>query len=292
MIAIAGPNLPHDLLRASGRYAGPLPYDPDRDAPTAARWLESKFAPWAPPAVEAWAKGEYDGLEHVLFSRADDTSQRVYYYLCELQRQGLLGGPRPMILDVAKIDRPSSLERTIAKVRELMTALAVTPDALERSIVETNRLRSLPPPVPSSAVCLLSGTAPPDERMHAAIRAAGFAPVGRTLAEDWADLGQAVEENSGDPAAAVGRQLHARKGGPRSFADPAAALARAIEKNRAAAVVLWRIEEDEAQTWQLPAERQMLQHSGVPSLVLTRRDWRGRDGVFDEIREFLAGVTA
>lgn len=291
MIAIAGPDLPHDVLRAAGRDAGPLRFDPDRETPRARCWLESKFAPWAPPVLESWAGGEYDLLEQVLFSRADDTSQRLYYYICELQRRGLVGGPRPMIFDLARIQRPASLERTIAQVRELMAVLRVSEEALEVAIGETNRLRSVPRPAPAGPVCLLAGTAPPDGRMHAAIGAAGFTPAGRTLAEDWADLGEPVEEGSGDPAAAVGRQLHDREGGPRSFADPAARLARAIETNRADAVLLWRIEEDEAQTWHLPAERRVLERSGVPSLVLTRRDWLGRDGVSKEIQTFLEGVA-
>ena len=106
------------------------------------------------------------------------------------------------------------------------------------------------------------------------------------------DLGEAIEQRSGDPAQAVGRQLHARESGPRSFSDPAERLARKIAASGASAVVLWRIEEDEAQTWHLPAERRVLERSGVPSLVLTRRDWRGRDGVSEEIREFLKGVAA
>lgn len=292
MIAVAGPNLPHDVLVASGRDAGPVRFDPDRETPRASQWLETKFAPWSPPVLEAWAEGEYDDLGHVLFSRADDTSQRLYYYVCELQRRGLLGGPQPMIFDLAKIARASSLERTVAQVRELMRWLEVTEDALEAAIVETNRLRSAPSTDAGGPVCLLVGTAPPDQRLHAAVAEARFVPVGRTLAEDWMDLGEAVEERSGDPAQAVGRQLHARESGPRSFSDPVERLARKIAASGASAVVLWRIEEDEAQTWHLPAERRVLERSGVPSLVLTRRDWLCRDGVSEEIGAFLEGVAA
>jgi hypothetical protein len=292
VIAIAGPNLPHDVLIASRRDVEPLRFDPDREAPRAGQWIETKFAPWAPPALEAWAEGEYDDLECVLFSRADDTSQRLYYYVCELQRRGLLRGPQPMIFDVAKIERASSAERTVTQVRELMRWLEVTEEALEDAIAETNRLRSASSAAAAGPVCLLAGTAPPDQRLHAAVADAGFVPLGRTLAEDWMDLGEAVEERSGDPAQALGRQLHARGNGPRSFSDPAERLAREIEVNGAGAVVLWRIEEDEAQTWHLPAERRVLERSGVPSLVLTRRDWRARDGVTEEIREFLEGVAA
>jgi hypothetical protein len=258
----------------------------------AGKWLETKFAPWAPPVLEAWLDGEYDHLQYVLFSRAEDTSQRLYYYACELQRRGLLSGPRPLIFDVAKIPRAASLDRTITQIRELMRLLEVTEEALEAAIAQTNRLRSPSFPEADRPVCLLTGTAPPDRRLHTVVADTGFTPAGRTLAEDWTDLGDAVEEGSGDPARAVGRQIHEREDGPRSFSDPAKRLAAKIEATGANAVIHWRIEEDEAQTWHLPAERQVLARSGLPSLVLTRRDWRCRDGVVDEIRTFLEGVAA
>jgi hypothetical protein len=236
--------------------------------------------------------GEYDHLKYVLFSRAEDTSQRLYYYACELQRRGLLGGPQPLIFDVAKIPRAASLDRTITQVRDLMSLLEVSEEALEAAIAQTNISRSAGRSEPGRPVCLLAGTAPPDLRLHIAVADAGFMPAGRTLAEDWIDLGAPVEERSGDPARAVGRQLHAKEDGPRSFADPAKRLAAKIEATGANAVIHWRIEEDEAQTWHLPAERRVLERSGIPSLVLTRRDWRCRDGAVDEIRRFLEGVAA
>ncbi|AKH41508.1 hypothetical protein FHS61_001996 [Altererythrobacter atlanticus] len=292
MIALAGPNLPHDVITASQRGAGPLGFDPDRDSPRARQWLETKFAPWAPPVLEAWLGGEYDHLDHVLFSRAEDTSQRLYYYCCELQRRGLLGGPRPLIFDIAKIPRPASLDRTVTQVRELMRFLEVTEDALEEAIVRNNRQRALKAPETVRPICLLTGTAPPDRRLHSVIAGAGFEPSARTLAEDWVDLGEPVAEGTGDPARAVGSVLHARGDGPRSFSDPARHLAAEIERRGASAVIHWRIEEDEAQTWHLPAERRVLEASGLPSLVLTRRDWLCRDGAVDEIGAFLEGVGA
>ena len=291
MIAIAGPNLPHELLLAAGRHAGPLPFELDRPTPRAEQWVESKFAPWAPMVVEAWAEGAYDHLDQVLFSRAEDSSQRLYYYLCELQRRGLVAGPEPLILDIAKIPRASSVARTTESLRALAKNLAVEDASIEAAIAASNARRA-DAATPSGKVCLLAGTAPPDRRLHDAVSAAGFTPVGPTLAEDWMDLGEPVEEGTGDPLAAIARQLHRRPRGPRSFADPAAVLGNEIERVGARAVVLWRIEEDEAQTWHLPAERRVLETAGIPALVLTRRDWLARDGAADEIRQFLEGVTA
>ena len=287
MIALAGPNLPHEVLAAAGCHAGPVPLDLARETPRAQQWLESKFAPWAFPLVEGWAAGDFDHLDAVLFSRAEDTSQRLYYYLCELQRRGLVGGPRPLIFDVAKIPRPSSREHTVAAVRKLAAELGVSDAQLEEAIAEANVARLMAGAAPEGRTCLLHGTPPPDQRLHQAIAAAGFAAVGPTLEQSWLQPGPPVAEGSGDPAAALGAQLHARAEGSRSFADPSARLRADIAASKAAAVILWRIEEDEAQTWQLPAERRVVDELGLPALVLTRRDWFARDGAADEITAFL-----
>ena len=58
----------------------------------------------------------------------------------------------------------------------------------------------------------------------------------------------------------------------------------------AEAVVLWQIEEDEAQAWHLPSQRAALAREGLPALVMTRRDWLARDGAADEIAGFLQGI--
>lgn len=289
-IGIAGPDLPHEVLTAAGCHAGSIVFDPDRSAHRAVEWMESKFAPWAPAALECWLEGAYDHLDAVLFSRADDTSQRFYYYACELQRRGQLGGPEPLIFDIARIPRDISRTRTVEQVRALATRLDVTDEALERAIRQTNSRRSQTPELADGRRCLLAGSAPPDKRLHDRIAQAGWAPVGQLLADQWVAEGELVAENTGDPAAAIGAQLHSRRGGPRSFADPGVLLSESAAG--CGAVVLWRIEEDEAQCWHLPAERRALEAMGVPHLILTRRDWLATDGAGDEIADFLEGLPA
>ncbi len=287
MIGSVGPNLSQDLFAATGRYAGPLPFDPDAATPHADKWMESKFAPWAKALLEAWCQGEFDGHECVVFSRADDSAQRLYYYVCELQRLGAMAGPQAIIFDIARSGRPASLQHTVEQVRKFAARLGVDDAMLERAIVETNRRRSRLDKGPAGRRCLLTGTAPPDLRLHAAVEKAGFAAVGRTLAESWLQLGTTVEEQTGDPASAIGLQLFKDPSGPRGWGDPAAMLLEEIHHCEAQAVILWQIEEDEAQAWHLPAQRRVLEQSGVPSLILTRRDWRGSDGAGEEIAEFL-----
>ena len=288
MIASVGPNLPLAVLRATGAYVGPLAIDLDKQVTTASDWMESKFAPWAPLALQSWADGEYDHLDRVVFSRADDTAQRMYYYICELQRRGLIGGPDALMFDIAMIPRPASLERTTQKVRELAELLGVDDAAVEAATVEAPELA----PASESPVCLLAGSPAPDHRLHRAVEAAGFAPVGQTLAEYWSDEGPAIERGTVNTAAAIARRLHEGATGPRSFADRSALLTDRLDTTGAKAAILWRIEEDEAQVWHLPAERRVLEESGLPHLVLTRADWFARDGALETITQFLTGAAA
>lgn len=292
MIGTVGPGLPYDLLEATGRHAGPLPWRLDRPTPRADEWLESKFPGWANSILEDWADGRFDQLSTVLFSRADDAAQRLYYYICELQRRGLIGGPKALILDVAKIPRPSSETHTIEAVRSLARELGIANEALDTGIATANRKRETGARAKEGRACLLIGTPPPHRLLHEAIIGAGFAPIGQTLAEVWADPGPAVEENSGDPAAAIGRQVHRRRDDRRGFGDAAGSVLDLARGCAAQAAVLWYGEEDEVRVWSLPQVRDAMSQAGLPMLVMTRRDEAARDGAPEEVRAFLEGLKS
>jgi hypothetical protein len=292
MIASIGPGLPQDLFAATGRYRGPIGWDADRATPTADRWLESKFSAWARAVLEAWSEGAFDDVELVVVSRADDSAQRLYYYVSELQRTGALAGPTPYLLDIAKVPRVSSVDHTIAATRRLAERLDVSAYALEGAILATNARRRAAIEMPGDRNCLLAGSPPPDRRLHAAIEAAGFTAFGPTLAEQWADPGPIVAETSDDPVAAVARQLHGWPDDQRGFGDKAAAMVERAKAISAGAAVLWYTEEDEARVWHVPAIRDALREAGVPACILTRRDWAARDGAPAEIRAFLGELSA
>ncbi|MDV3457092.1 2-hydroxyacyl-CoA dehydratase family protein [Sphingomonas sp. HF-S4] len=292
MIASIGPGLPQDLFAATGRYRGPVALDADRATPAADRWLESKFSAWARAVLEHWSEGAFDDLDLMVFSRTDDTAQRLYYYICELQRAGTLKGPEPFLLDIAKVQRPSSVDHTIAATRRLADRLDVNAYALEGAILATNVQRRAAIYEAGARVCLLSGSPPPDRRLHDAIEAAGFSAVGPTLSELWHDAGPLVDEATEDPVAAIGRQLHAWPDDQRGFGDKAATVIERVEATAAKAVVLWYTEEDEARVWHVPAIRAALQAAEVPARILTRRDWAARDGAPQEIRKFIEELSA
>jgi len=290
-IATVGADVPQDLLAATGRYAGPLGWNVDRATPRADAWLESKYAPWAFSILQDWADGAFDHLDAVVFSRGDDNAQRLYYYICELQRRGLVAGPEALIFDVTRIVRESSADRMIASVRQLAARLDVDDAALERGIAEVNGRRGQAGQTLPSPVCLLAGTPPPDRRIHAMIESAGWNAVGDTLAQAWQNPGALVAQGTGDPAAAIGQQLHGELSGPRAFFDRAGGVMVQAQASGAGAVVLWFTEDDEAAVWHVPQQRAALEAAGIPALVLTRCDWRANDGVDAQIAAFLAGVA-
>lgn len=286
MIAIAGPDIPVDVVAATGRAAPPLAFDIDRETPKADQWLESKFPRWARSLIEDWATGALNHLEAVVFSRADDSSQRLYYYVCELQRQRQIGGPLPLIFDMAKIGRQTSEEQTAAAVRRLCDELGVSAEALAAVIAGGCGVAAAAPG--GGRTCLISGSLPTDRRIHEMIEKAGWIAAGGTLSGEWHAPAGALHDD--DPYAAVARALRARNDGARGFRDEGEALAAAAKDTGADAVLLWFVEEEEALVWSLPAQRAALADTGLPALVLTRRDARGDDGLEAEIAQWLQGL--
>ncbi|RYG86143.1 2-hydroxyacyl-CoA dehydratase, partial [bacterium] len=140
-IGFVGLDVPQDLAFALPTACVHLPWHADRPTPFADAWLESGFPGWARSILETWSTGAFDALRTVIFSRGDDASQRLYYYVRELQRRGRLAGPEARVLDVARIPRASSLRHTRDALVELAASLEVDEPALRVGIERANRLR-------------------------------------------------------------------------------------------------------------------------------------------------------
>ena len=140
-LGFVGPDVSIDLLLASGRPFGHLPWNVAGATPFADQWLESSFPGWSRSILQQWHEGAFDGLHAVVFSRSDDASQRLYYYVRELQQRGLLQGPRPLILDLALVPRESSFEHSAASVALLARDLGIDDDALRAGVARADALR-------------------------------------------------------------------------------------------------------------------------------------------------------
>lgn len=322
IVGYVGADVPADVLLAAGCRSCHLPWVADRATPLADQWLESSFPGWAFSMIEDWATGGFDGLSQVIFSRGDDAAQRLYYYICELQRRGRLGGPEPLIFDIARIPRASSLRHTEAAVRRLARQLDADDTALAAGIRRANRRRALfariaasraargclyeriaraslfadldallekavLPIGPATGRVLLAGSAPPDDRLHRAVEDAGWSVIAEMHERALTRLGSEISDGSADPAAAIARQRHAAQSGPRGFGDAAAELLAEVRRVRADAVLLWLTREDDALVWHVPAQRAGLAAAGVPALVLTARRWDAGDGAANEIQDYL-----
>lgn len=327
-----GSDVPLDLLFATGRPVAHLPWKADRQTLRAERWLEGSFPGWAHSILEDWSAGRFDGFGEVVFSRGNDASQRLYYYVCELQRIGELKGPRPLIFDAAYVPRETSRLHMVAALRRLGEALAVDDRALRDGIAQANRTRLMLQSVqarregqgllhekllraslfgdvlplleaqglPASDAAgeagklrvLLAGSAPPDGRLHQAAALAGACVVAEQHEYGLARLGACIDANAADPFDAVVRQRREAPQVGRGFVDPARMLRDAAVAARADAVVLWLTRDDEARAWHVPAQRAALADAGIPALVLPAMRWLADDGAIDRIQEFLRTIRS
>jgi hypothetical protein len=325
-VGLIGADIPIDVLLASGRPFGHLPWDAAAPTPWADQWLESSFPYWARSILELWHAGAFDGMGTVVFSRAEDASQRLYYYVRELQRRGALRGPAVAMFDVALLPRESSLAHTTAAIAEIATALDTPVADLARGIESANRLRGAlqqlqagrsahgpfyervaraalwndptpwlehveaPRASPPTARVLLAGSAPPDDRLHRAAEDAGASIVAEAHVHGLARLGGPLALAGDSPERAIARRLTATSVGPRAVRDRAQWIVQQASAARARGVILWLTREDEALAWHVPAQRRALEAAGIPALVLPAAHWRADDGALDRITSFCQGL--
>lgn len=323
-IGCVGVDLPAEVLLASGRPFGHLPWRADGHTPWADQWLESGFPGWTRSILEQWHAGAFDHLARVVFSRADDASQRLFYYVRELQRRGLLGGPATLVFDVAHVRRESSLAHTAAAVLDLAGALEVPANALPAGIARANRLREamqdwqarraqhgpwfeklaraalwsdasrwiddVAPPgadaTPAVRRILLAGSFPPDGRLHQAVEQGGACVVAEAHVHGLLRLGPPVSAHDEAPEQVIARALTTASTAPRAFLDRGASIVESARAAKADAVILWLTREDEALAWQLPAMRRALQDAGVATLELAATQWLAPAGVLERITAF------
>lgn len=324
-VGFVGADVPIEVLLASGRAFGHLPWHTADAAPWADRWLESSFPFWTRSILEQWHAGAFDALHTVVFSRTDDASQRLFYYIAELQRRGTLGGPVPHMFDIALVRREVSVQHTAVAILELCKLLDVTRARLPAAIERANRLRrtladlgqgraadgplyerlaraalwsdatrwideiEIPDHSAGGPRVLLAGSVPPDDRLHRAVEAAAATVVAEAHVHELARLGPEVVPGSGPDERALALQLQQASAGPRAMLDRARWIVERAVAARASAVIIWLTREDEALAWHVPAQQRALAAAGIPVLVLPAARWQADDDTLDRIAEFCAG---
>jgi hypothetical protein len=326
-LGYVGLDIPPDLLLAGNAVSCHLPIRLPRDSSRTAGWLESSFPPWAHSILESWWEEEFACFDHVIFSRGDDVSHRLYYYVCELQRRGQLGGPQPLVFDVARIPRESSRRYSADALRHLMDRLGIDAAALMRGVQKANAWRRCfadlqvrrhgpgsfyerlvraslytdprpllqdwrPDAAPTSLdTVILAGSTPPDERIHRLVERCGWNIIEELYDRRLTRLGAEVDATAADLPRAIMERWLDQHFIARDFHDPAAGLVATLERTRARAAILWCTREDEAVAWHVAAQRAALERSGVAALVLVARAWAFDDGADAQIQDFLGGLA-
>lgn len=320
-LGFVGADIPIELLLASGRPFGHLPWQADASTANADQWLESSFPGWARSILEQWFAGAFDDLAGVVFSRADDAAQRLCYYVREMQARGQLRGPATHLLDLALIPRGTSATHTAAAIEALAGKLGIDAaawpaamaraDALRTQLAALNARRgshgalyeqlfraalwsdatqwidtvSMPVQQQGQRI-LLAGSMPPDARLHQAVDAAGACIVDELHPGGPARSGPRMDASGDAPALRIARHLQQHASGPRAFVDRAAQIVARAQACRAAKVILWLTREDEALAWQVPAQTRALREAGIPLLVLPDSRWTADDGALDAVARF------
>jgi hypothetical protein len=329
VVGYVGDEIPVALILAAGAIPVAVRADVRAPTPRADEILESAFTPELRAIAERWLCGDLDFLAAVVFPRADDSAQRLYYYLCELQRRGRCGGPRPLLYDIAKIARPASAGHSRDATRRLAHELGSTttalPDAVRRvarreSLIADLRARCQADEPLSGAVAWRIrqaagaawcedfdaatqrwlASAPALHRQRRVVLA-GAAPPDDSLhaAIEGAGGSVVVELNHSfsplptDGIAsldALADQFHAQLTPVLAMREDADWLAHSAREARADAVVCWLIEEDEAMPWEISRQMRRLHEERIPALLLARQRRQNEGDALRQLTQFVGAL--
>jgi hypothetical protein len=327
VIGYLGSDVPVALIAASGALPLRLRGVAGADTTHADRYLESAYSPESRAVAEQWLRGELDFIDAVVFPRTDDSAQRLYYYLCELQRRGLCAGPRPLLFDVANLARPMSAAYTRESTHRLAQELGTSGSALGPALSRLARREMVAEQVREHrAACapLAGSLAWAWERVSACDWREEF----DALTLRWLAGSPRLSASrrlllAGDPSpdGAVHRAIEAAGGSvvmdlteclpdtppaPTANIDSVAdhvGLRRnpvlAMRENpdwvvacargaRADAVLFWLIEEDESMPWEIARQMRLLDAAGIPALLLSRQPWQAGEAPLSRVQEFVA----
>jgi hypothetical protein len=143
VIGYAGGDIPVEIILAAGALPVRLSGRADKPTPLADEIIERAFHPETRSIAEQWIGGELDFLDAILLPRSDDSAQRLYYYVSELQRRTARRGPKPLICESAGINRRSSELHTIAATLRLAHELGARESELSNAAAEVEEAARL-----------------------------------------------------------------------------------------------------------------------------------------------------
>jgi hypothetical protein len=329
-IGYVGHDIPVELILAANALPAAIQARVGESTPTADRYLEPTFLPASRSIAEQWLKGDLDEFDAVIFSRSDDSAQRLYYYLCELQRRDLCGGPRPLMYDLASVDRASSFSHTLASTRQLALQLGTSEQSLPSAIQRvTERTDLLIEALQSTQSWRPARGSFIQRRLQAAYGdwSPGFDQTledsqdplpARTDATPLMLIGSAPgDERLHEAAERAGANIIATLNASTPYRTSAAesnndAFQQIAHRCRAhpwrsmlqspetfcaratdlqvAGVILWILAEDTGLSWVNPRLERALREHGIPVLSLTMQQWNVPATTLEAIVEFANSV--
>ena len=331
IIGYLGSDVPVALIAAAGALPLRLRGAAGAGTPRADQYLESAYSPESRAVAEQWLRGELDFVDAVVFARTDDSAQRLYYYLCELQRRGLCAGPRPLLFDIANLARPMSADYTRESTHRLARELGVSDSALGHALNRVSRRegladqvraqRAATAPLPGSLAWAWQRASECDWRedfdalttrwLEHAPRLTGARRL--VLAGDPSPDGavhRAIEAAGGSVVAdlseslpdttpatpthidSIADQARARRSPVLAMRESREWVATCARGARADAVLFWLIEEDESMPWEIARQMRHLAAAGIPALLLSRQPWQAGEDALTRVREFIATLKA
>lgn len=331
MIGYVGHDIPVELILAANALPIAIQGRVGHATPTADRYLEPTFLPAIRSIAEQWLTGELDGIDAVVFTRSDDSAQRLYYYLCELQRRGLCKGPTPLMYDLASGDRASSEAHTIVATRALGQSLgaseAALHDAMQRvrermaMMLAATRTTLVTPPARGSFVQQMIRAAERDWSVEfdqslsaqdpspVAVDALRLMLVGSVPSDER--LHEIAESNSANIVATINTQTPYGYDSTPNKSDPYRSIARRCRahpwrailhspelirerarESQVDGVVLWTVAEDTGLAWVCPPLERALRASGIEVLTLTMQSWDVPSGTLDALQHFVRTLRA
>ena len=331
LIGYVGHDIPVELILAADALPIAIQGRAGHSTPHADRYLEPTFLPAIRSIAEQWLNGELDELDAVVFTRSDDSAQRLYYYLCELQRRGLCRGPTPLMYDIASCDRASSEAHTVAATRALAQALGASENALgdamqrvrERMalLLAATRTTLVTPPARGSFVQRTIRAAERnwsiefDQTLAEADPSPVAADTTRLMMIGSVPATQALheiaEQHSANIVSTLNTQTPYGYDSTPNKSDPYRTIARRCRAHpwrailhspdlirerardaRVDGVILWTVAEDTGLAWVCPPLERALRACGTEVLTLTMQTWDVPSATLDAIQHFVRTLRA
>ncbi|GAB1263356.1 2-hydroxyacyl-CoA dehydratase subunit D [Aurantivibrio infirmus] len=130
-------NIPLELIEAAGMMPFHLNGDPKQNTEHADEFMEPAFDPITRVIFDSLLKGDFEFVDLILLPRSNDAQQRLYYYICEIQRKHPHYKLPPVFLvDLLSSPRATTEKHNLLKFKEFLTFL----ESFTESVIDEQKI--------------------------------------------------------------------------------------------------------------------------------------------------------